>query len=510
MKASQRVLVNTVAQYSRTVVNMLLSLYTVRVVLASLGQSDYGIYTLIAGVVAMLGFITNSLVSTTQRFVSYYQGKGDMTKLKEVVNNSMVIHIIFGLFIVLVLEALSPLLFNGFLNIPEGRENAALTVYHVVAVMLFVTFLSSPYRALLVSRENIVYISIIDILDGILKVVLVILMAHSEADKLVFYCLIMFGLRMFNFLAFAAYGYLKYEECVWPNFKRLNKSYIKEISVFAGWKMYGTACIVGRDQGVSIVLNRVFGTIMNAGWGIGAQVSGYTNFLSSAIVNAMAPQIVKAEGSGDRQHGIWLSNVLSKLVFFLMSMIGIPMMFEVNEILDIWLENPPDNAGLFSVMFILALLFDSMTIGLTHINNAIGNIGKYIRVLNTPKLFTFVFVIVLLKLNAPLYSVCIVYVLIEAISAFVRIPMIHKQSGLDVPSFMKDVLLMELIPALLCLGSCLTCTLLFSFQFRFVVTFAVSSIIYAISMYYLGLTNKERSIVLSLTADVMRKIRLKK
>ena len=137
MKASQRVFVNTIAQYGRTVINMVLSLYTVRLVLLTLGASDYGIYTLVAGVVSMLAFITNSLVSTTQRYVSFYQGKDNLGKLKEVFNNSLIIHLIIGLFVVIALEALIPLLFQGFLNIPSERTSAAQMVSQTVVWLIF-------------------------------------------------------------------------------------------------------------------------------------------------------------------------------------------------------------------------------------------------------------------------------------------------------------------------------------------------------------------------------------
>lgn len=510
MKDSQRVLLNTVAQYTRTIINMILSLYTVRVVLSSLGQSDYGIYSLIAGIVAMLGFITNSLVGTTQRFISYYQGVGDKKKLKEVMNDSIVIHLAIGIIFVIIFESITPFLFDGFLNIPEGREQAATIIYQIVVVILFITFLNAPFHALLVSHENIVFISIVEIINGVLKLFLVLVMAHSSVDKLVFYGFIMLGVQMFAFIALSVYDYLKYDECVWPKFSRIHKGYVKELISFAGWRIYGTACLVGRDQGISIVLNRTFGTVMNAGWGIGAQISGYTNFLSSAIVNAMSPQIVKAEGRGNRQHSIWLSNVLSKLVFFLMSIIGIPMVFEIDSILTIWLGTPPDNAGLFSIMFIVALLFDSLTIGLKHINNAIGNIGKYIRIMNTPKLFTFALVFLLIKLNAPLWITCLVYCAIEAICAFIRIPLVSEQSGLNVKLFFRDVILMEIIPVAICVATCLLCVHLFSFQYRFVLTFGVSAFIYAISMFFLGLTKQERTIVLGLIKDVLIKLKITK
>ena len=138
MTASQRVFVNTFAQYARTIINMVLSLYTVRLVLAILGESDYGIYTLLAGVIAMLSFATNSLVLTTQRFISFYQGKGDKDKLKDVFNNSLVIHIVLAVLVLIVLEAVTPLLFNGFLNIPVERIPAAKSMYQLMIVILSV------------------------------------------------------------------------------------------------------------------------------------------------------------------------------------------------------------------------------------------------------------------------------------------------------------------------------------------------------------------------------------
>lgn len=508
MRDSQRVLVNTVAQYTRTIINALLSLYTVRVVLSALGQSDYGIYTLIAGVVAALGFVTSSLVSSTQRFMSYYQGKGDVSMMKDVFNNSLVIHIIFGLAIVILLESATWFIFDGFLNIPYDRISAAKIVYQIVVLLLFVSFISSPYSALLVSHENIVYISIVEVLDGVLKVILVVMMSQSSADKLVFYALIMLGIQLFRFFAMSLYDYISYEECCFPKFSRVSKTYVKEMTSFAGWKIYGTASMIGRTQGTTIVLNRFFGTIANAGWGIGAQISAYTDLLSSAIVNAMAPQIVKAEGRGDHEHSLWLSFILSKMVFFLMSVIGIPLMFEIPSILNLWLGNPPDMAAMFSVMFILALLFDSMTIGLTHINNAIGKIGLYTVIMSTPKLFTFLLVWALIKCGFPVVSVCVTYVAIEGICAFVRIPLIKHQVGLSVRIFFKDVILREIIPALFCISACTICTLLFDFKFRFILTFSLSASLYAVSMYLFGLNKQERDIMVQLAQGILKKLKV--
>lgn len=509
MRTSQRVLINTIAQYSRTIINMVLSLFTVRLVLGALGQSDYGIYSLIAGIVAMLGFITNSLVATTQRFVSFYQGKENIEETKEVFNNSLVIHIVLGVFIAFCLEIITPMLFNGFLNIPAERIEAAGIVYHLVVIILLITFVAAPYRALLVAHENIVFISVVEVLNCVLKVLLVLWMTIATADKLIFYGCIMLGIQLSEFLALSIYSFWKYEECVMPRFTRVKFSYIKELASFASWRIYGTACTIGRDQGISVVLNRAFGTVINAGWGIGMQISGYTNFLASAIVNAMSPVIVKSEGAGDRDRAVWLSNVLSKMVFFLMSIIAIPCLFEIKPILNWWLNSPPDYAPMFSIMFILAMLADSLTIGLTHINNAIGKIGKYIFILNTPKFFTLVIAIILLKVGCSVIWVCACYVIIELMSSIARLFLIKQQIGLDLIQYTKNVIAKELFPLIVNIAVCYIITLLISASYRFVITFIFSAIVYIIAMYLFGLSKQEKMLVNELAKGVITKIQKK-
>lgn len=507
MKASQRVFVNTIAQYGRTVINMVLSLYTVRLVLLTLGASDYGIYTLVAGVVSMLAFITNSLVSTTQRYVSFYQGKGNVDKLKDVFNNSLIIHIVIGAAVVILLEIITSLLFNGFLNIPSERVYAAKMVYQTVVWLILFSFTAAPYRALLISHENIVYISVIDVLDGILKVILVVLLTQISYDKLVWYGIIMLGVQVFNFLAFSIYCYKKYEECVLPSFRRINTEYLKGMFTFAGWSLYSTGCIVGRQQGIAIVLNKVAGPVINAAYGIGFQVAGYTNFLSASLVNAISPQIMKAEGSGDRQRSLWLSNVTSKFIFFLLSAVCIPCMFEIDNILVWWLRDVPENASLFCIMVMAALLCDSLSIGLMYVNQAIGKIGLYTVVLTTPKLLTLPIVWILLKIGSSMEIAAGVYVGIELLCAIMRIPFIKRTAGLKVRQFFKDVTLREIIPFAVCVLSSYICSRFFSFSYGFVMTFVVTTIIYGISIYFLGLTKIEHQILSNIFQSITNKLR---
>lgn len=508
MNNSQRVLVNTLAQYVRVFISMFLSLYTVRIVLKTLGADDFGIYSLVAGVVSMLAFVTNALVQTTQRFVSYYQGQGDVRKIKEVFCSSLVIHIVLGLAVVLVLEVLTPFIFDGILSVTEDRVQSASAVYQTVVGMLFITFVTSPFRALLVSHENIVYISIIDICDVVLKLLFAILLMYVTIDKLVFYGFTMLMVQAFNFVALLAYCNKKYEECVMPQKDMLHISYVKELVSFAGWNVYSTACIVGRQQGVAIVVNRILGTAANAAYGIGFQLAGYTNFLSASLVNAVRPQIMKAEGAGDRQKALWLSNVISKFSFFLLSAVCIPCIFEMNSILKIWLGNPPEGANVFCIMVLATVVVDSVTGGLGHINQAVGNIKWYSILMNTPKMIAIPLLWCILRNGGDLVYAAIGFVVVEALCTWIRVPFVSKTAGLSILLFLKEVVLREILPLLIFITSIIGCICLIDNPYRFLVTFAISITSYFTSIWLFGLTKREQRILTDIINSIIAKIRL--
>ena len=214
MDNKTRILVNTLAQYTKTIINMVLSLYSTRLVLRVLGVEDYGIYNLVAGIIAMLSFIVSSLSVSTQRFISYNQGKNDVNHIKKIFVNSLFLHLAVAIIFSVVLFSITSFLFDGYLNIPSNRVDAALVTYIIVVVSLMLTFIGAPYRALVVSHENIVYSSIIQVLDGVIKVVLVIILQYVSFDKLITYAFFTLLIQIVNFLCFSIYCKMKYEECV--------------------------------------------------------------------------------------------------------------------------------------------------------------------------------------------------------------------------------------------------------------------------------------------------------
>jgi len=169
MEPAKRIVVNTLAQHTRAVINTCLSLYSTRLVLQALGQSDFGIYSLVSGIVVMLAFLTNAMVVTTQRQLSFYHGKGAPLALKSMFSTSLLLHIVIGAVISVVLLVLTPFIFDGFLDIPADRIPTAKGVYYLAILAMLITFLTAPYKALFIAREEIVYISAVEIMDGVLK-----------------------------------------------------------------------------------------------------------------------------------------------------------------------------------------------------------------------------------------------------------------------------------------------------------------------------------------------------
>lgn len=494
MQANNRIIVNTIAQYARTIINVLLSLYSSRLVLEILGVDDYGIYALVAGVVSMLSFLTNSLVASTQRFLSVNQGKGNINKLKDIFSNSLIIHLALGMIITIVLGMFTSYIFNGFLNINENKIDVARILYIQVIWMVYISFICSPFRALLVSHENIVYTSFIDVIDGVLKVVLVLFLNRFD-DKLLAYGWIMFSIRLFNLLAFALYCYIKYDECILPRFRRFSYSYVKELSVYTGWMMYSSGIITFRIQGVAIVLNKILGTAINAAYGIGSQISGMISFVSSSFNHAIAPQLMSSSGSGNNERMWFLAETECKFSFLLLGMIGIPTMFEMQTILELWLVEVPTYAALFGCMFITMQMVDLLSTGLATVNKASGNVGKYTLITYTPKLIIVPICWFGLQHGTSLTSIYILSVVVEAISMLLRIFCTKSNNYFTPIKFCKSVILRSIPPVLV---STLICSLFynyFDFNLRFILTYIVSIALYLVVTYFASLSKQEKQLI---------------
>jgi len=497
MNPTKRIIVNTLAQYTRAILNIGLSLYSTRLVLEALNVDDYGIYSLVAGVVGILGYLTNALVVTTQRYLSFYHGAGDIEKVRRVFANSLFIHIIVALFFGFILFALRGLIMNGStLNIDASRLQAATYVYDITVLMLLVTIIISPFKALLIARENIVYISIVEVADGVMRLLLALTLLVISGDKLIAYAIGMGGILVINLIAFMAYVFAKYQESRFTvSRSTFDKPIIRKLLGFAGWTTYGMVSTVCQTQGLSVVLNHFFGTAINAAFGLATQVNGAVRFVSTSVLNAMNPQIMKAEGNADRQQMLRLAGKESKFSTALMMVLAIPIIVEMPDILDFWLRNKnvPEHTCLFCRAMLLAFLIDQTTLGLHAANQATGIIRNYSLLMYTPKILIVPISWAMLACGMSVDSVMILFVTIELVVAIARIPFLQVTAGLSIRTYLREVLL-PLLPqlAVACITS-LALSALLHFRLHCLITLPVSIAFSLMALWAFTLDADERA-----------------
>lgn len=508
MTSSQRILVNTAAQYTRTIINVCLSLYSTRLILLALGQSDFGIYSVVAGVVTMLSFMTNALISTTQRYLSFNLGKGDKNKVYQVFGNSLLLHLFISLGLFVVMGALAYPIVYSILHIEPTRLTAAMAIYMAAVMMLLLAFLTAPFRALFIARENIVYISIIDVIDGVLRLLIAIFLTFIVSyDKLISYAGLMTGISVFNLLAFALYAMRHFEECHIPRWHELDKYYLHDLSSFAGWTIYSTGCILARTQGLAIILNRFFSSVINAAYGIAQQVTGAVQFVAQSVMNAMSPQIMKAEGAGDRTRMLNLAESASKYATLLMAIVVIPLVAEMPAILQFWLKEVPEHAVMFCRFVLIASVCDQLTIGLGTANQAIGQIRNYSLTVNTIKVLTLPAALLCLFAGLPVVSVMGCYVGIEFLCAMTRLPFLHITAGLQIGHFVKNVILRVTFPIAVMIIVSYGMTLFIDIPYRFLLTLVICGITGLTCAWFTALQKNEKEFVKN---SINSKIRKKK
>lgn len=504
MRNSTRVIVNTGAQYLRSILQVVITLYTSRVILESLGVNDYGIYTLVGGVVSMLSFIQSNLAKTNQRFLNYYHGKADSERLRCVFNNSVITQIIICFVLVGGLLALTDVVFNYLLNIAPERLDDAKKVYYIMLIMLMFNLLSTPFYAVLIANENIVYSSIVQVGEAILKIPIAISLLYFFSHKLVAYSWMMCGISALNFVCYTVFALRRYPECKEFSFRSFNFQLWKEMMGFMVWGIYGTFCVVGRSQGIAIILNRAFSTAINAAYGIGTQVVGQLSFVSVAITTAMNPQIVKAEGSGNRARVFRLAEISTKYSFLLISVLLIPVYVYIEPLLSLWLKSVPEYTAMFCRFIIITVLLDWVTQGLVAVNTAVGNVRTFSLLVNTVSILAVPAAWVWIKVSPHPESAMMAFAIFSGLTSVVRVVYLKFNIGLSIQSYLKQVLF-PIIP--ITIISVYVCNIIYGVLpvWGIVIAFILSIVVTMVGTFIIGLNDDERIVIDSILHKIFKK-----
>lgn len=451
MKKSNRVVFNTCIQYGRMLITVGVNLYSTRLILSALGAVDYGIYNLIAGVIALLAFLNTAMSITTQRYLSVGQGKIDNEYQKIIFANSFWLHIGIGIIVVLLSEVAGIYLFDGFLNIAPERINVAKQLFHFMMISVFLTITNVPFSATLMAHENFLWPAILMILNALLNLGIALFLHLIDGDRLFFYGVCMILPVFLNFMLQSIYCFHKYSESWYLSMHWVKWKVLHELLCFAGWNLIHALCTVGTTQGIAILLNLFFGTIVNAAYGIANQVAGQINFFANSMLVAMNPQIMKAEGAGDRKQMLRLSMLASKWGFFLLAFIAIPCIFEMPAILGFWLKEVPEYTTDFCRLIIIAVLMNQLTIGLTTAAQAIGKLKTYTLVVCTIRILVIPVGYLLLRKGYSSIWVLGSYVFFEGLASVIRLFLLKMIGGLSIKLFINKVFKKEYIAVVLLL-----------------------------------------------------------
>ena len=437
---NKRVAKNTLFLYFRMILIMLVTLYTSRVVLAQLGIKDYGIYNVVGGVVTMFAFLNNCMTTSTQRFLTFELGKGNMQRLKDVFAASLNIHIGIGIAIVILAETIGLWFVNYKLVIPADRLVAANWVFQFAILTFLVNIIQVPYNAVLIAHEKMSVYAYISIVEAFLKLGIVYLLSISPFDKLIVYGILIFAVQLLIRCIYQVYCHRHYEESRFRLF--WDRGLYLQMSGFAGWNLFGSLAWMLRDQGLNIVLNLFFGPVINAARGVAAQVSSAVmNFISNFQV-ALNPQITKNYANGKIDEMEKLTYLGIKFSYIILFFLAFPLSLNINYVLHLWLVEVPD----YTALFIILIMVDSLVgnlFGMPLITSlsATGKIRNYQIAVSFIILLIVPVGYIALRLGGDAPSVFYITIVFTAISGFVRFLFCSKQIGYSLRTMLRNVLL---------------------------------------------------------------------
>ena len=356
---------------------MFISLYSTRLILGSLGASDFGIFNVVGGAIAMLGFLNSTMANATQRFMSYAEGEGMHEKKRTVFNVSIVLHVCIAFVTVILLFIAMYFLFNGIFNIEADRINAAIVVYLCFIFSTVLTIINVPYDAVMNAHENMLYYSIVGIFESILKLGVALVCVYTSSDKLIVYGILMACIPLITLTIMKVYCHRHYEECVIDPIRYWNREVVLQIFGFFSWNFLTAISSLFSIQGIGIILNHFFGTVLNAAQGIALQVNGAVSNFSGNMMKALNPVIVKSAGAKDILAMNRATLVGCKYSTMMTMFFGIPLSLEIHYVLAIWLKEVPAWAVSFVVLQLIQGIIAQMANSASTAIYAQGDIKHY-------------------------------------------------------------------------------------------------------------------------------------
>lgn len=496
--SNKLILKNTLYLYLRMFLVMALSLYTSRIVIDVLGIEDYGLYNVIGGIIVLLNLLNSSMVSATQRFLTYEIGVGNTQRVSQTFSMSMTIHLGISAVLLILGETVGLWYVLNHLSIPEGRETAAFWVYQISLVSMVVNIIRTPYNAAIISYEKMSFYAVITVVDMVFRLLIIFLLLYVSFDKLILYALLGLALDCLVTFIYKKFCQKKFTTCNYKYY--MEKSYFKKLLGFLGWTFVGGLSTMGVQQVGNLIINAFCGVAANAAYAVATRVNMAVNQFVTNFQTAFRPQIVKLYAQKNTPQFVLLMNRSAILSYYLLFLLAFPIFVHIDTVLSLWLTKVPEYSGIFCQLVLLTSVIYALQAPLWMAISATGNIKGYniwtsaISFLSLPLLYLF------LKLGYPPYWVMIVKVATELIMSVCRV--IHVKVFLKLPmkDYMVNVLLRVTLAtiAIFVIWYFINSLLPVSDLLTFIRMYIIMGVISLAMMYTIGVGKIEREFINSI------------
>jgi len=447
ISSNKRIAKNTIMLYIRMLLSMVVSLYTSRVVLNTLGVEDFGIYNVVGGIVVLFTFVNNAMASATQRFLNFELGRQNLLEVKRVFSMSMTAHVFIALLVLLLAETIGLWFFSTQLNIPEKRIFAANWVYQMSIMTCCVSILRVPYNASVIAYEKMSFFAYVSIIEVLLKLLIVYLLVLGDIDKLILYSILTFIVTLITSIIYQIYCKWTFKSCSYVFF--WDTKLLKRLVSFSVWSLFGSAANIASYQGGSILLNIFCGVVANTAMGIANQVNSAVYSFVSNFQTAFIPQLIKQYAAGNQIQFNSLVGLSSRLSFYLIFILGFPIFVYSEFLLRLWLVEVPMYAVEFTKLILLSSIFDALSGPLWSSVQATGKIKKYQLAISSILSLNILFSYLLLVNGGNPCSVLIVKLLLNVAIYVYRIFYLNRIGLLNIREYANTLFVKSFIIILL-------------------------------------------------------------
>ncbi len=494
---NRRIAKNTLLLYVRMFVAMGIGLYTSRVILNALGVTDYGVYNVVGGFVSMAGIVTWSMSGAIIRFITLSVGVGDIEKIREVFATASIVQMALSLIVLVIAETVGLWFLHNKLVIPSERTFAAICVYQLSVVSFIVGVLAVPYTAAVTAHEEMGAFALFSIVESVAKLAIVFVVRYSPLDKLILYasllCLVSWGMRA----VYIGYCKRRFEECTFRY--RFNKHLFLDMFGFAGWNSISSVTVLLRDQGGNILLNLFGGPVTNAAAGIASTLTSVVSSFTENFTNAFSPQIMKSYAREDYERLNSLLFRFSRLSFYLMFFLALPIFLNAHYLLELWLGIVPEHTVNFVRLVLLTMLTTIVVQPVATAKSAVGNIRNFQITLGFIRLLFIALAYVALRLGVSVEAVYISNISAAIVLLVTHILLVRGDiPGMSLRRFTWDVCCNVALVSLV--GSVVPSIVYLNMDesfLRLLVTCIVGCLTAGLSVLYVGCGRGERDFILT-------------